>query len=288
MDDEVKTTKEKTEKISKSTIVGTVLGIFMLILCIYITCKVIYGNVNNQPPSIFSLSISYVPTESMEPTIDKGDYVLFQNSSYDKANVGDIVIYYSSADSKFIIHRVVGKVSNGELEKIDYDPSVTGLSYEDMSLSIDYYYSVKTTDECKDYLITLGDNNIALDSTPVTRDMYQGKFIMVVGIMSFLSGGVNKNLIFFILIIIFVLMIGLQVWNIYIKNKTEKLKKENDNKEDELIKMREELRKEMLEELKLQNPDLANTNLPDANNEKPETHLTTDNIDDSEHKKLMK
>jgi signal peptidase I len=280
MNNEIKDNEVKEKKNSKSMIIGTILGILMLVLCIYITIKVIIGNVNNQPPSIFNLSISYVPTESMKPTIDPGDYVLYHGAKYDDAKVGDIIIYYSESNDKFIIHRVVGKVSNGELEdKISYDPSVTGLSYDDMIDEINYYYSVKTTPECQNYLITLGDNNISLDSEPITGDMFYGKFIMVVGIMSFLSGGINKNLIFFILIIIFVLMIGLQVWNVFIKQKTEKMKKENELKEKDLNKMREDLRKEMLEELRKENPNLNDTIEKVETNQKPEVHISTDEID---------
>ena len=74
-------------------------------------------------------------------------------------------------------------------------------------------------------------------------------------------------------------MIGLQVWNVFIKQKTEKMKKENELKEKDLNKMREDLRKEMLEELRKENPNLNDTIEKVETNQKPEVHISTDEID---------
>ena len=251
--------KNKTDKNTRSTIIGTILGVFMLVLCIYITCQVIYGNVTNQPPSIFTLSISYVPTSSMEPNIHASDYVLFHKINYDDAKIGDIIVYYSSKEEKYIIHRVVGKVTNKELTYIDYDPALSnGLEYSSMENVIKSYHANNTSDSVSNYLITLGDNNYAIDSMPVTSDMVYGSFIRVLGFMNFLSGGINNAVVFIILIGIFLIMIALQVWSAFIKTKTEKLKKENEEKEKQLEQMRNELREEMLKELK-KNPELLDS-----------------------------
>ena len=128
------------------------------------------------------------------------------------------------------------------------------------------YHINNTSDSVSNYLITLGDNNYAIDSMPVTSDMVYGSFIKVLGFMNFLSGGINNAVVFIILIFIFLIMIGLQVWSAFIKTKTEKLKKENEEKEKQLEQMRDELRQEMLKELK-NNPELLN-NKPEEK-EKP-------------------
>ena len=46
---------------------------------------------NNQISSFFGYSISYVPTESMEPTINPGETVLIKKGSIKDANIGDII-----------------------------------------------------------------------------------------------------------------------------------------------------------------------------------------------------
>ena len=189
--------------------IGYIVSFLCLILCLYITVEVIVANTNNRPPSVFGVSVSYVPTESMEPTIEAGDYVMFTKVNFDDVKVDDIVVYKSSDDG-FIIHRVIEKNS--------------------------------------DYLICKGDNNPLEDKEVVTSSMLFGRYVTTLGFMQIFTGGINKNLIFFILILIFILMMIMQGVSIYIKSKTENVKKKHD---EEMNLLREELKKEILaEELK--------------------------------------
>ena len=189
--------------------IGYIVSFLCLILCLYITIEVIVANTNNRPPAVFGVSVSYVPTESMEPTIEAGDYVMFTKVSFDDVKVDDIVVYRAS-DDKFIIHRVIEK-----------------------------------TDE---YLICKGDNNPLEDKEVVTSSMLFGRYVTTLGFMQIFTGGINKNLIFFILILIFILMMIMQGVSIYIKSKTDDVKKKHD---EEMNLLREELKKEILaEELK--------------------------------------
>lgn len=196
--------KEKNNKVGR--IVSYIISILCLVLCIFITVEVIIANHEERPPKVFGLSVSYVPTESMEPTINAGEYVMYSQTSFDDVEVGNIIVYKSST-GMYIIHRVIEK--------------------------------------CDGYLITKGDNNTVQDKEYVTPDMVYGKYVMTIKLLSIFSGGISKNLIYFILIFIFVAMIGMQIISIVVKSKTEKIKK---NTEDERKLMIELLKKEILEE----------------------------------------
>lgn len=214
--------KMQKEKIKKSTIIGYVISILCLLACLYITIEVIMSNTEERPPRIFGLSVSYVPTESMEPVINAGDYVLFVEASYDDVFVNDIIVYKSS-EGRFIIHEVIEKNDS--------------------------------------YIITKGCNNEFADNEKVTKDMVYGKYITTLGFLNTFSGGIKKNLIFFILVIMFLLMLLMQGISIFVKGKTDALKK---NKDDEKAKLIEELKleiyKEELERLKSLNENKENEN----------------------------
>lgn len=225
---------KKKKWLSTKNIILYVLSMLALVFCIYIVSSVIVANVQRRPPRIFGLSISYVPSESMEPVINSGDYVLFRQVSYNEIKVNDIIIYYSEPENKYIIHRVVAKYVDGVVEsKIDgYDSMINLVETEE-----------------KNYLVTKGDNNgNVTDKIAVTNKLVYGKYLTVIGFMSIFSKGINQSFIYFILIAIFIIMIVMQTVSIIIKKKADEAKKENENKELEKQKMLEELRQEILEE----------------------------------------
>ena len=229
-----------SKTIKKSTIIGYIVSILCLLLCLYITIEVIVANTNNRPPRIFNISVSYVPTESMEPTISAGSYVMFTGVNADNIKTGsgnilknhenrdgDIIVFYNEKEAKFIIHRVVGIEEDSEGR----------------------------------YFITWGDNNVLTDELKVRDSMVYGKYVTTLGFMSIFSGGVNTNLIFFILVGIFVIMIAMQVIQVVLKNKTDSVKKKAELDKEAL---REELKKQILEEeiakLKAKNVELSKKN----------------------------
>ncbi len=233
-------TSSNPKKIKKSTIIGYIVSILCLLLCLYITIEVIVANSNNRPPRIMNISVSYVPTESMEPTISSGSYIMFVGVDVDNIKTGsgdilenhnnksgDIIVFYSQKEDKFIIHRVVG---------IEEDSDGR-------------------------YFITWGDNNLVMDELKVRDSMVYGRYVTTLGFMSIFSGGVNTNLIFFILVGIFVIMIAMQVVQMLLKSKTESVKKKTELDKEAL---REELKKQILEEeiakLKARNEALAKKN----------------------------
>lgn len=198
----------KKKKGLVKTIIEYSLSFLCLFLCLYITIEIIRANTEGRPPRIFNISVSYVPTASMEPTINSNDYVMFVGADFNSVAVNDIIVYKSNTENKYIIHRVIEK-------------------YED-------------------YLITQGDNNPIPDSEKITPDMVYGRYVMTLGLMSTIfSGGISQNIIFIILVVIFVIMIIMQMVSIVIKNKTEKLKNDIEAEKEQL---REELKKEILEE----------------------------------------
>ena len=99
MEEKVKASSN-SKTIKKSTIIGYIVSILCLLLCLYITIEVIVANTNNRPPRIFNISVSYVPTESMEPTISAGSYVMFVGVNQDdiKAGSGDIEKNHENKD----------------------------------------------------------------------------------------------------------------------------------------------------------------------------------------------
>ncbi len=203
--------EEKKKKIKKKTIITYIISFLCLALCLYITIEIISANSNKRPPNILGISVSYVPTNSMEPTIHTGDYIMFTRVGIDDVHNGDIIIYRSEKSDIFIVHRVI-EISSNENGK---------------------------------YLITKGDNNPSADSEKVYAHMVCGRFVTTLSFMGIFKGGINTNIIFVILVVIFVLMIAMQVFSIVMKSKNDKLKEEREKKKELLPG---ELRKEILAE----------------------------------------
>lgn len=223
---------EDNKKNNIKAIISYLIGVIALVLCIYIVTEVIIGTTNKRPPRVFGFSVSYVPTGSMEPEIETKSYVLFRQASYKECKIDDIIVYYNSTESKYIIHRVVGKVVNGELVE-------TSSRYEGAANLI--HENGET-----DYLITMGDNNgNKTDTVPVTKKLVYGKYITGLGFMNIFSSGINPFVIYAILIVIFVIMIGIQTFQLITKKKIDDAKKQNEDLKEQLL---EDLRKQVLEE----------------------------------------
>lgn len=172
---------------------------------------------NNQIGSFFGYSLSYVPTKSMEPTINAGDTVLIKKGNIDEVKVGDIVVYFDG--SRYIIHRVILEVSPNVFQ-------------------------------------TKGDNEVTNklpDEVLVTKDNYYGKYIKSANYLNIQSLVKNKNYIFPLCITIFLAIIvceAITMANTVSKKTRDSLKKADEEKLKALLK--EEVLKEIEEELKQQ------------------------------------
>lgn len=206
---------EKNKKLIKKIISGAIT--FLCALAVVLTCvEVVSASKEGRPARMFGYSISYVPTNSMEPTISVGDYVLFKEITFDEVVENDIIIYRSEAQATkgmFIIHRVMEK----------YD----------------------------DYLVVQGDNNIIPDKEHVTPNMVYGIYIKDVGFLTSLTNGTGRNTLFVIIFILFALIAGLQVFATFVKSKKEEIEKHTEEiKKEALEEMKAQILKEELERLK--------------------------------------
>lgn len=224
--------KNKKETPLYKKVISYVVSFLCILLCLYITIEVINANTHNRPPRIFNLSVSYVPTGSMEPTISAGEYVLFKKATFDSVDVDDIIVYYNKEEAKYIIHRVIEK------------------------------------NEALQIITTKGDNNSVADQIEVTPGMIYGKYVTTLGFMAIFSGGINQNLIFFILVIIFALMLVMQLASIFIKGKTDKIKEEKE-KQKEIL--REEMKRQILAEELAKLKNEMNQNNTDSNKQSDTT-----------------
>ena len=128
----------------------------IIFLCFYVSIEVVIAIKEDMPVSLFSYSVSYVPTNSMENEIMAGDYVLFKETTFGEVDVDDIIVYKSEKlNGQYIIHRVI--------------------------------------EEHDGYFITQGDNNYIPDEEHITANMIVGKYVKVVNFVGVISE--NKPII---------------------------------------------------------------------------------------------
>ena len=83
---------------------------FLVVLCL----KMNYSN--KKPMQPFGITILNVVSDSMKPTIEKGDKIVVKKQ--DSYEVGDIITYISN-DENLITHRVMKKYGNVFITKGD-------------------------------------------------------------------------------------------------------------------------------------------------------------------------
>lgn len=184
-------------------IISSIITAILAILVIYLLVINVVAMKKDKPVNFFGYSYSYVPTNSMEPTIMAGDSVIFKKVSYESIVVGDIIVYKSIEKDIYIIHRV--------------------------------------NNICEDGFEMLGDNNNGIvDSEHVTKDMFIGKYVKTFNLLNVGKLITNKNVIYIILVVIFVLIFVFEGVNIYLTKVRGSSKK----------KSKEELKKEVLDEMR--------------------------------------
>ena len=201
---------------NKKSIVSYVLTLLCVLVVLLTSIEVISAAKESRPPRVFGYSISYVPTDSMAPEIDAGEYIYYKQTTFDEVNVNEVIIYKSQEGKmkgKYIVHRVIEKH--------------------------------------EDYLIVKGDNNLINDNEHVTADMIYGKYIDKVKVLNFITQGLSINAIFFILMILFAILLVLQFVSAFAKNKTAEIEKKlQEDKQILLEQMKQEILKEELEKLR--------------------------------------
>ena len=132
-------------------VINTVFTVFSLLVIIFAAIMITIGlssRVSKRLPRFFGYSFGVVPSESMQPTLMAGDYIIIKSWSFSDIVVGGIVVYFYEPDGIYIVHRVIERLESGDL-------------------------------------IVQGDNNLGPDPDPVTQDNFHG--VVVAAGHSFLS-----------------------------------------------------------------------------------------------------
>jgi len=169
-----------------------------------------YSLAQGDVPTIFNRAISYVPTPSMEDEIMAGDLIIV-DTNYDELQTGDVVSFFTEVNGRkvSITHRIV---------------EING-----------------------DVFTTKGDNNNQIYSwerdVPIEDviGVYEGQRSPFLGSLYGRLFSSRVNLMFLLIIGIFIVIMGLEVFNIY---KTLLEKKQKEDKE----KMIEEAKQKLKED----------------------------------------
>jgi len=96
-----------------------ILIVILVIFSIIISISSFTAKANNGVPDVFGYSPFSVQTDSMQPTLSKGDYIFVEECDAEKLKVGDVVTYHTIIDGQKVIntHRIVEVVDeNGMLQ----------------------------------------------------------------------------------------------------------------------------------------------------------------------------
>jgi len=83
--------------------------VVLVLLSIIISISSITAKANNGVPNLFGYSPFSVQTNSMSPTLSKGDYIFVEKCDAEALEVGDIVTYFTIIEGKRVVntHRIV-------------------------------------------------------------------------------------------------------------------------------------------------------------------------------------
>ncbi len=197
---------------------GSILtGLFMVLILYLLICNVIAVK-KEKPVNYFGYTYSYVPTQSMEPTIHQGDTIIFKKIKYSNVNVNDIIVFKSNSGptaGKYVVHRVIAIETEG--------------------------------------FITKGDNNDHVDTEVVTKNMLLGKYQKTFNFMNIGKLAQNKNVIYAILVLFFLGIAILEAVNILLVKRKKELEKvgavksQDELRQEIMDEMKAELLKEILD-----------------------------------------
>lgn len=197
---------KKVKKIL-TIVLSSITGVIMCLVLYMVICNAVAVS-KGTPVRYFGYSYSYVPTNSMEPTIKQGDTIIFKKTSYNSLEVGDIIVYKSNT-GRYIIHRIVEITEDG--------------------------------------LILKGDNNPTIDSEIVKENMVMGEFTRRFNFLNLGKLSSNKDIIYGILVVFFLGLLVLETVNILLSKHKKKLENKSTEqlREEVLKEMKEELLREI-------------------------------------------
>lgn len=132
--------EKKKRKISLVNIIFCI----TLFIFLYTMGTIVFSGGDLTKKNFLGFSLDYVMSESMEPTIMTGDFVITKKVDFEDVEVGDIIVYrhtYENGKYAAIIHRVIEKTDN--------------------------------------YLVTKGDNNKVKDPWTVSPEEVRSKLLFI-------------------------------------------------------------------------------------------------------------
>lgn len=95
----------------------TILIVVLVLFSIIISISSITTKANNGVPNLFGYTPFSVQTDSMHPTINKGDYIFIEKCDASALEVGDIVTYFTIIEGQRVIntHRIVNVYNNNDI-----------------------------------------------------------------------------------------------------------------------------------------------------------------------------
>lgn len=104
----------KKSKFGKA--VNWFLTILVLVLAVFVVFKVVYARIKGEPVYLFDYMFLVVVSDSMEPELMVGDFIVAQKVPIETVHVGDNAVFTASAGSAISGKNVVHKVINAKWE----------------------------------------------------------------------------------------------------------------------------------------------------------------------------
>ena len=98
--------------------IANVVSLLLLLLILCAALALFAAKMQNRPVFIFGRSAAWILTESMEPQIPAGSYILIEQVDAQDVNVGDVIMFYSddpALHGALNTHRVTAVIGDHEM-----------------------------------------------------------------------------------------------------------------------------------------------------------------------------
>ena len=94
-----------------------VLIVVLILFSVIISVSSITAKANNGVPDVFGYTPFSVQTDSMKPTLSKGDYIFVEECDANNLQVGDVITYFTRIEGQRAIntHRIVEVLKTNDL-----------------------------------------------------------------------------------------------------------------------------------------------------------------------------
>ena len=128
-------------------LIGTALWWAVSLLLVLLVATLVLAHLRGEVPRIFGHSVMNIVSESMEPTIPKGSYILIERVTPQDVEAGDVICFYST------------------------DPAIYGYPNTHRVLEKEVAANGSVT------YVTQGDNSLLPDSVPAEGDRLIGRYV---------------------------------------------------------------------------------------------------------------